>query len=106
MTLLITVFAAVAATLVWYVSEKARALNVGTLSLVFWGASLMWLVDAAAAYAAVGKAYFTPAASDMLNDTFLGLSVVALALAIWTAAVLLKDPNHIVKDILVKKSIQ
>ena len=34
-------------------------------------------------YAELKAAYFTPSAADMLNDTFLGLSVVVLALIIW-----------------------
>ena len=46
MTLLITIFAAVVTTLIWYSSEKARKLNVIMLVFMFWGASLMWLVDA------------------------------------------------------------
>ena len=46
MTLLITVFAAVITTIVWYSNEKARELKIGTLMLTYWGASLMWLVDA------------------------------------------------------------
>ena len=103
MTLLLTAFAAVATTIVWYSSDKARALNLGTLALAFWGASLMWLVDAVAEYSELGSEYFTPSAADMLNDAYLGLSVIALALVAWTAAVLVKDPNHVVQKILVKK---
>lgn len=48
----------------------------------------MWLVDAIAEYAELGAEYFTPAAADMLNDAFLGVSVVALALVIWLARLL------------------
>ena len=43
MTLLITVFAAAVATILWYNSKADRKL--GTLALMYWGASLMWLVD-------------------------------------------------------------
>ena len=91
MTLLITVFAAVAATIVWY--NTTNNMKLGFLSLIYWGASLMWLVDAVAEYIEIGAEYFTPAPADMLNDAYLGLSVVALGLVIWLVAVLIKDPR-------------
>jgi len=46
MTLLITIFAAVISTVIWYVNQKARKMKVGVLCYLFWGASLMWFVDA------------------------------------------------------------
>ena len=94
MTLLITVIAAIISTLVWYTSEKARTLNIGILLYMFWGASLMWLVDAVVEYIDVREEYFMPAAGDMLNDACLGVSVVALALVVWLVSVLVKDPLH------------
>ena len=103
MTLLITVFAAVISTVVWYCSKNARELKVSVLCWMFWGASAMWLVDAIFEYAELGADYFTPAPEDMLNDTFLGLSVVALALIIWIVILLVKDPKGVVKDGLKKK---
>lgn len=104
MTLLISCLAAVATTVIWYTSEKARRLKIGTLALMFWGASLMWLVDAAAEYLELRAAFFTPAAADMLNDSYLGLSVVALGLVIWLAIVLVKDPAGTVHNTLLKKN--
>ena len=92
MTLLITVFAAIIATLVWYCGDD-KGMKYGVLSLMFWGASLMWLVDAVAEYIEVGAEYFTPSFADMVNDSYLGLSVVALGLVIWIIAVLVKDPK-------------
>lgn len=97
MTLLISVFAAVIVTILWYTNENARELNVGLLCYMFWGASLMWMVDAIAEYVELKAAYFTPALEDMINDTFLGLSVVAFALVIWVAYVLMKDPKNVVR---------
>lgn len=97
MTLLITIFAAIISTVVWYCSERARALKAGILCYLFWGASLMWLVDAVFEYIELGAEYFLPSAEDMLNDAFLGFSVVALALIIWVAVMLIKDPDGIVK---------
>ena len=98
MTLLLTVFAAVTVTVIWYTSEKARNLRIGMLCYLFWGASLMWLVDAVVEYMELGAAYFTPNAADMLNDAFLGVSVIALALVIWVAALLIRDPNGTVRE--------
>ena len=100
MTLLIAVFAAVICTAVWYMSEKARIMKAGLLCWMFWGASLMWLVDAVTEYTELRAAYFTPEPVDMLNDAFLGLSVVALALVIWTVYVLIKDPMGTLRNTL------
>ena len=102
MTLLITVFAAVITTIVWYSNEKARELKIGTLMLTYWGASLMWLVDAVTEYIEVGADFFIPEAADMINDTFLGLSVVALGLVVWTIAMVVRDSDHVVRNSLIK----
>lgn len=98
MTLLITVLAAIISTVVWYVSDSNMRL--GTLSLMYWGASIMWLVDAVVEYIEIGAEYFTPAHADMLNDSYLGLSVVALGLVIWLIIVLIKDPKNKIKNML------
>lgn len=102
MTLLIAVFAAVISTAVWYGSKTARELKVGVLCWMFWGASLMWLVDAVFAYMELGAAFFTPAPADMLNDLFLGLSAVALALVVWVVIMLVTDPKGVVRTQLKK----
>lgn len=103
MTLLITVFAAVISTAVWYTRPTDNKLCTGILCWMFWGASLMWLVDAIFEYAELKAEYFTPAAEDMLNDAFLGLSVVALALVIWVVVLLIKDPSGEIKAKILKK---
>lgn len=102
MTLLITVFAAVIVTVVWYTRPDSK-MRLGTLCLMYWGASLMWLVDAVAEYIDIGADYFAPALSDMLNDSYLGLSVIALGLIIWLVAVLVKDPNGRLKAALTNR---
>lgn len=102
MTLLITVFAAVIATLVWYTRKDLRDLKIGVLCFMFWGASLMWLGDAIFEYSELKADYFTPAGADMLNDAFLGLSVIALALVIWTVIVLISDPRGTVRAAIKK----
>ena len=104
MTLLVAVFAAVISTVIWYKNDRRNELKIGTLCFMFWGASLMWLVDAIFEYAELKAAYFTPDPADMLNDLFLGLAVVALALVIWLVVLLIKDPKGIVKKALFNRS--
>ena len=98
MTLLIAFFAAIITTVIWYNSKTDRKL--GSLVLMYWGASLMWLVDAVVEYIEVGAEFFTPATEDMINDAFLGVSVVALGMFIWLVILLIKDPSGKVKTIL------
>ncbi|MBQ8068881.1 MAG: hypothetical protein IJ201_11145 [Solobacterium sp.] len=103
MTLLLTVFAAVITTVIWY-NRKDDSMKLGMLMFMFWGASLMWLVDAVFEYAELKAAYFTPAVEDMVNDAFLGLSVIALALVIWVVRLLVTDPKGTVKAALLKQN--
>ncbi len=101
MTLLITVFAAVIVTALWYF-RKNDEMQLLTLCFLYWGASIMWLVDAVFEYIGDGAAFFSPALEDMLNDTFLGLSVVALGLVIWIVKLLITDPKGSVRMALRK----
>lgn len=100
MTLLTTVFAAIISTVVWYKCAAAREMKVGVLCWLYWGASIMWFVDAIFEYMELGAEYFAPAPLDMLNDFYLGLSVAALGLIIWLVILLVKDPNGTVKAAL------
>ena len=103
MTLLTTVFAAIICTIIWYRNAPKSEMKVGTLCLIYCGASLMWLVDAIFEYAELRAEYFTPSPADMLNDFYLGLSVVALGLIIWLVILLVKDPKGVIKAALFKK---
>ena len=103
MTLLATVFAAVVCTAIWYKNAPESKMQLGLLCWLYWGASLMWLVDAIFEYAELKAEYFTPAPADMLNDLFLGLSVVALGLVIWIVVLLVKDPKGVIRAKLFKK---
>ncbi len=103
MTLLITIFAAVISTAVWYKKAPKDEMKVSILCWLFWGASIMWFIDAVFEYKELGAAYFTPAPEDMLNDLFLGLSVIALALVIWTVVLIVKDPKGVIKETIFKK---
>ena len=106
MTLLVSVFAAIICTVIWYRNAPKDEMRVSILCWMFWGASLMWLVDAIFEFAELGAAYFTPEPADMLNDLFLGLSVAAFALVVWLVILLIKDPKGIVKASLRKKAAE
>lgn len=102
MTLLVTVFAAVMATAKWYKSAP-DTMHTGVLCWMYWGASLMWFVDAVAEYIELRAAYFTPTVEEMINDAFLGLSVVALGLVIWIVVLLVRDPKGVIRERLFRK---
>ena len=101
MTLLITVFAAIISTILWY-NRKNDNMKLGVLVAMFWGASLMWLGDAIFGYMEDGADFFVPSTADMINDGFLGFSVVALAMIIWLVVLLIKDPKGIVRKSITK----
>lgn len=46
MTLLTTVFAAIISTVIWYKGAPDSKMQVGALCWMYWGASLMWFIDA------------------------------------------------------------
>ena len=81
-----------------------KDLRIGTLCWIYWGASLMWFIDVCFEYAEFHAEFFTPAPVDMLNDAYLGLSVVALGLVVWLVILLIKDPRGTVKAALTKKN--
>ena len=103
MTLLITVFAAIVCTVIWYRQAPNDSMKLGTLCLMYWGASIMWLVDAIVEYGEAGAEFFMQDGADMLNDSFLGLSVVALGLIIWLVILIIKDPRGVVKASILRK---
>lgn len=103
MTLLTAVFAAVISTALWYRYAPESKMKLGILCWLYWGASIMWLVDAIFEYVEMGAEYFTPEPADMLNDLFLGLSVVALGMVIWIVVLLIQDPKGVIRNMLVKK---
>ncbi len=103
MTLLFTVFAAIICTVLWYKRAPQDEMKLSVLCFLYWGASIMWFVDAIYEYAKLKAAFFTPAPADMLNDLFLGLSVIALGLIVWLIVLLVKDPRGVIKGMFQKK---
>ena len=39
----------------------------------------------------------------LLNDAFLGFSIIALGLIVWIIILLIKDPNSVIRDALFSK---
>lgn len=103
MTLLITLISAVIATIVWYSNENRDTYKLGTLSLIFWGASLMWFIDFIAEYSKLHSDYFVQELSDIINDSILGITAVTLGLVAWIVILLIKDPKGVFKKKLFKK---
>ena len=104
MTLLITVFAAIICTVIWYRKAPDNSMQLGTLCLMYWGASIMWFVDAIMEYSEAGAGFFIQSGADMLNDSYLGLSVVALGLIIWLVILFIKDPRGVIRESLIKNN--
>lgn len=100
MTLLTAVLAAIITTIIWYQKDNRNEMKTGTLSLMYWGASLMWTVDAIFEYVQLQADYFRPSPADMLNDFFLGISAVVFGLFLWLILVLYKDPKGVIKQAL------
>ena len=103
MTLLLTVIAAVICTLIWYKNALNDTIKISTLCFMYWGASLMWLVDAIFEYAELGVKFFISPVQDMINDAFLGVSVITLGLVVWSIRLLITDPKNVLEKILHKK---
>lgn len=92
MCLVITLLAAVVSTVAWYVNAQEDRLHLGSLSLMYWGAALMWTVDGFFCLAE-GE----PFLDLSLNDALLGFVIVVCGLVAWIALLLYKDPKKVFK---------
>ncbi|MGN0262284.1 MAG: hypothetical protein ACI4B9_05510 [Eggerthellaceae bacterium] len=93
MTLVITLLAAVVATLVWYAKTPDTRYHIGTLALMYWGAALMWVVDGIACLIE-GEAFIEIVdTAAMIDDALLGAVVVVAGMAAWLIYLLAKDPK-------------
>lgn len=90
MCLIITAFAAVVATLVWYFKAHDKNIKLGLLALMYWGAALMWTVDGFFCLAA-GEPFLDLSA----NDVLLGLVIVLCGLVAWLVTLLASDPRKV-----------
>jgi hypothetical protein len=98
MWLIITALAAIITTVIWYIKSPEDKYKLGLLSLFFWGATIMWVVDHIMAYMSEGGAFF----EINWDATLLGISVIAGALFVWLIVLLVSDPKKVFKAILRK----
>ena len=91
MCLIITAFAAVITTIIWYFSVHKVNAKLGMLALMYWGASIMWLVDGFFCVAD-GESFLDLSGSDAL----LGLLIVLCGLVAWVISLLISDPLDVI----------
>jgi hypothetical protein len=96
MWLIMTALAAVITTAIWYVRAPDDKYKLGLLSLFFWGATLMWLVDHIMAYVTEGGEFL----EINLDATLLGLAVIVLALFVWEMVLVISDPKGVLRKAL------
>jgi len=96
MWLIMTALAAIITTAIWYTRAPEDKYKLGLLSLFFWGATLMWLVDHLVAYLTEGGEFF----EINLDATLLGVAVIVLALFVWEIVLLVSDPKGVLKRAL------
>lgn len=93
-----TLLAAVISTIVWYIKSPDDKYKLGILSLIYWGATLMWFVDHVMAYLMEGGEFL----EINLDATLLGLTVVIFGLLVWVIVLLVSDPKGVLKLALKK----
>ena len=96
MCLIITAFAAVVTTIVWYFKAHDKAM-LGVLALMYWGATIMWLVDSI--FCVVGGEPFFDISAD---DALLGLVIVLGGLVAWVIILLYNDPKKVFRTFQLK----
>ena len=73
-----------------FLRDKEKRYAYHITCLFFLAASLMWLVDSVYEYLEKGTEIFTPAIQDLIQDGFLGLSVIALGIFLWQGKLFLE----------------
>ena len=96
MWLMMTSLAAIIATAIWYANTPEDKYKFGLLSLFFWGATLMWLVDHVIAYLTEGGEFL----EISLDAALLGFAIIILALLVWGIVLLVSYPKGILKKVL------
>jgi peptidoglycan biosynthesis protein MviN/MurJ (putative lipid II flippase) len=96
MWLLLTALAAVITTAIWYIKAPDDKYKLGLLSLFFWGATLMWLVDHIMAYVTEGGEFL----ETSLDATLLGVAVIVFALFVWEIVLVVSDPKGVIRKAL------
>ncbi len=91
MWLLISAFAAVIVTALWYSKAEDDRYMLRFLGLMLWGSTIMVFVDRAMGYLMRGGEFLEVSVEAMI----LGVSMLIAALAVWEVALLLKDPKGV-----------
>ncbi|MGB4329863.1 MAG: hypothetical protein ACOX3N_06240 [Dethiobacteria bacterium] len=97
MFFVITAIAAIISTAIWYINAPEDKYKFSLLSFIFWGATLMWLVDHVMAYFMEGGGEFIEISLDAM---LLGVSVVFLGLLAWMIVLLVTDPKGVFEKVL------
>lgn len=95
MYLILTALAAIVTTIIWYVRAPEDPYKLNILCFIYWGATLMWLVDHVMAYLSEGGAFLEVS----LDATMLGVVSVLLGLFAWMIVLLVKDPKGVFRTI-------
>lgn len=90
MCLVLTCFAAVIASILWYFKDEKNFYKLGTLALMYWGACLMWFVDCLFALVK-GEAFLDLS----LDDALLGVLIVLCGMIMWLGILIYKDPREV-----------
>ncbi len=94
MCLILTAAAAVITTIIWYFKFNDRKYKLGTLALMYWGASIMWSVDGI--FSVIdGEGFFNMSADDAL----LGVIIIVCGIAAWLALLLADNIKSKKKEI-------
>lgn len=95
MCLLITAFAAVIATIIWFFQpDFSKIAKLGTLALMYWGAALMWTVDGFFSVSEGGDFL------DLsLNDAVLGMVIILCGLIVWMIILFLHNPQRMISAV-------
>jgi hypothetical protein len=90
MWLIILTFAATITTAIWYTQADKDKHLLKYLSLIYWGTTIMVLVDHVVPYIMEGGGEFFDVS---IEATVLSGVMVVVGLAVWEGALLLKDPK-------------
>jgi len=84
--------AAVITTLLWYIKSPENKYKLGFLSLIYWGATIMWFIDHLIGYLIERGEIF----EINLDATMLGIVVIITGLVIWEISLLISDPKKVI----------
>ena len=90
MWLIIFAFAATISTAIWYTQAENDKYLLKFLSAIFWGTTIMVLVDHVVPYLMEGGGEFFEVS---VEATVLSGIMLVVGLAVWEGALLLKDPK-------------